>query len=419
MIPKISSILIDFCTNEGFLAGRNPCGITCASILIALCSIGIKDNSLLIKQFHYTFKLSEDTLTRRCNEIRQGLLRVGFSILPWKDSLTVNNIVGFLDDIFRMWEFQSKAKNTQITKLEPDMLDVKKLLLSKGTRVLNEDQLKEARTRRYTTTIENICKKKKIDDDVIISKMVTPPSFQKLEHKQNLIFMSIEKVKRMMYESLGEEQFRKLKLDYNHCPNCVECQCDKCFLLLGTPMTRKDLQVQKLLLSGVSENVILGLNSEKLLTDHIQLKQHVVESITDIQRLNDDEFSEKDMSDAEASQMLNTKEEIEVIKKLGLYEKLEAESKRRSQKRETKPIITSRIVNPTETKETLDNYEDAFDLLDDQNDENYEDDNYDDEVPTETQDLQNEDYNDYYYEDDNYDDEVPTETQDLQNEDEE
>jgi transcription initiation factor TFIIIB Brf1 subunit/transcription initiation factor TFIIB len=193
MIPKITGILIDFCTKESLITGRNPCGITCACVVIALCSLGVKENSELIKKFETHFKLSYNTLQRRCNEIRDILLKFGSSVLPWRKSLTHENIVGFLDDIFRIWDILPRAKVRKVEQKEDKKEEEKKEEIVKvedllqfrntSTEIKNEEKIRQERTRKFSHSIENIVKRKKIDQNQVIKSIVSPPAFEKLEKK--------------------------------------------------------------------------------------------------------------------------------------------------------------------------------------------------------------------------------------------
>jgi hypothetical protein len=173
---------------------------------------------------------------------------------------------------------------------------------------------------------------------------------------------SIDKVKRKLYAELSEQDFKRFKFDYEPCTNCdQENNCEICLDLLQKPMTRKDLQVHQLLLQGVSEDVILNLNSEKSMSDHIQLKQFSVNSIAEVERLNDEEFTENDLSDNEYFQLTHTPQEVEIKKKLGIYDKLEKLIKqRRKRPRTKKQGPSSRIIKP---KDDECNFEEAFDFV--------------------------------------------------------
>jgi len=183
------------------------------------------------------------------------------------------------------------------------------------------------------TKINHHKKKMRILTKGELNQQPFPPSFIKSQKSREIRLKKLEKAKKYLLKTLGSiDLLKQLKINLEPCSKCQYIlNCNDCEQTLSEEMDAEDLLFQKHLLSG---------STEASLIDGYAIQEREKMTISNYkendERLDKEDLSELDITDAEVNSLIHSPNEIAFKKKLKCFEEIDELEQKRKIIREAK-----------------------------------------------------------------------------------
>jgi len=336
------------------------------------------------------------TIRKRVTELRTILVDIGKKVLPWGGDLDKKNISSYIPQILQYYDIIKKLqeKNENLINAPtlptiqckpPNVVSTQNLLPQiRSSRDITESQSNYSeddmipKSPFYIETewddkdihesvieysidnddkdsksnnIDNNSRKRKLSDKDEdhenqppqkkmrimtkreLNQQPFPPSFIKSQKSREIRLKKLEKAKKYLLKTLGSiDLLKQLKINLEPCSKCQYIlNCNDCEQTLSEEMDAEDLLFQKHLLSG---------STEASLIDGYAIQEREKMTISNYkendERLDKEDLSELDITDAEVNSLIHSPNEIAFKKKLKCFEEIDELEQKRKIIREAK-----------------------------------------------------------------------------------
>ncbi|KAL9655940.1 hypothetical protein ABK040_007561 [Willaertia magna] len=325
--------LVRVAIKEWLDTGRRPIGLVGAALKLSMESFKIKTS---FEDLAEHLNIGKGSLRDRYNELKELMLNLSKN-LPWSHEITNKSLIRHLPFLL---DFVEQLRDIHRTKIEPSTEEIQE---SNNT-VVNMAPNNDNENNELPISIE--------DNSVVeVTKPLIPVELtQSTLNNQGLQtkgkqFKAISDINSKVSHALPpafvkshlNRERRKQKVEQakirisNSLHGIKEDQNNNNNTLINQRMDQEDLEIERLLLEGVAEQSIINgyQHSDKALTE---------ESIKEINK-QEDELTDKDLTERELKSFIRTRAEIQVLKQIRNdlgedidSEKSIAEAKKRKQK---------------------------------------------------------------------------------------
>jgi hypothetical protein len=202
-LSRLALKLVRVAKRDWLTTGRRPSSITGASLVVAMEVLNHKSE---IQTISSSLGIGSRTIQSHSRELKEALLQAIRDLqIPWYSSVNLNNICSFVPQLLKYWDFISSKKGP-------------------------------------------------INAQPVQSINSAPPSFVKGEIKRSLQKARIERAKIRLAQILSNSFSRHDLNSNDHTGNKV----------VEDSITDQDLEVERMLLAGVDEEVILNCWSKSI-----------------------------------------------------------------------------------------------------------------------------------------------------------
>lgn len=312
-VSNLALRLINIAKNDWILTGRKPTAITAASIVIAFntLSSSASRNSQLskddMKNLCSSLSVSQGTVNSRIKEMKQLLVDMGKRFLPWGNDIDLKNITFHIPSLLSYMEMLEKSpkenespSSTQIQLSEgnknEDKTEITRVIPTLPPSMYKRQAIKQRRLDKLIHAKQriSIALSSNSPPNPTVSTIALLPLISESNH-----FRSRKRIKR----EEDNDGFLSPTKRRNSLPNK---EVD-----LYTNLDEEDIEIEKSLLQGIPENIILETDSTFFSAN--KCTSLLAEQSPKVigRNLDSEDLTEQDIPDHEIFNFIKSSEEVE------------------------------------------------------------------------------------------------------------
>eukprot|EP00027_Filamoeba_sp_ATCC50430_P016569 CAMPEP_0168578394 /NCGR_PEP_ID=MMETSP0413-20121227/21307_1 /TAXON_ID=136452 /ORGANISM="Filamoeba nolandi, Strain NC-AS-23-1" /LENGTH=320 /DNA_ID=CAMNT_0008612233 /DNA_START=360 /DNA_END=1319 /DNA_ORIENTATION=- len=256
--------LINLAKGEWLATGRKPTPITAAALCLALESFELQADH---KSISNLLKVGLSTFRSRYNELKSTLIDLAKKLLPWGNNVNKKNVIGHINDILLQLKFLSQSSNST--------------------------------TIPWNNTQDN--------NNNANHKHTLPPCVTRSQQRQQKVQQKIAKAKTRIARLMQNAPLRKFFSELN--PILVQDVSQPVETESSLPyedLDEEDLIIERLLLSGCSQEDIINMNGE-----YTKYEQSTKKAPT--HDLESTELTEQDIPDSQILDFIKSPSEVAAL----------------------------------------------------------------------------------------------------------